>query len=700
MYRKALLIITLCIIALSGEANEKREAISAKLQAQLATTKPAADSIRILYDIFDLAKRSDRDKIARQILEVAERSGNATTQLDMLRHLTNIHVCNDSMQQTFLDKAMALPANDDQRETVLLIKSMIANSRASKMNEHELGDSLAAIFNRYKRIPDSDVEHRIEELFKFCTMLGYASRGALLTDSYDDLEKLLKDFPSPSGSLRSFFYTSATIAYTAASEHEKAVNAEKELLKVIEELEKRYRRERRKYRRYNANYYNCYRRILSNYPALSDEEVEEYYNKILHLAATDPEIDSYLKNDERAIIYYLMANERYAEVLPVIKRQIDNPNNRHHVTALLKAMITAARETGDKEAYIEASSKYFEKLEKLLEQKSSERYRELQIIYDVTGLRSQNTRLASEKQKAEIAAQRNVIIIGSIATGLLLISLVVMTVLYVRSRRLTTDLADTNQKLTTERDNLARTQKDLIEAREKAKSADMKKTEFINNMSHEVKTPLNAITEYSQFIVDCIEPEKRKYLDRYAKIIALNSELITTLVNDVLDIATIENADMHIDIGPVSARSICDIAIKSTSSLLQPGVTMALDPTSGEDVTLNTDASRLGQILFNLLNNATKFTSRGSIVLGYSADRSKSTVTFTVTDTGIGIPAGEEENIFSRFEQLDKSIQGCGLGLYICRLLATLLGGVIKVDRSYHKGARFVLTLPLNAPHS
>ncbi|MCM1518180.1 MAG: HAMP domain-containing histidine kinase [Pseudoflavonifractor sp.] len=698
MYRKALLVITLLILALPGMAEENREAISARLQAQLATTKPAADSIRILYDLFDLAKRTDRDRIAREILAVAQRTANSTIQLDMLRQLTNIHVGEDSVQRTFLNNAMALPPDDDQRETVLFIKAMIANSHASRMGERELGDSLAATFNRYSKIPETDTDGRIGELFRFCTMLGYASRGALLTDSYDDLEKLLLEYPSPSGALRSFFYTSATNAYTAASEHDKAVNAEKELLKIIEQLEKRYRKERRRYRRYNANYYNSYRRILSNYPALSHEEVEDYYHRILNLAAKDPEVDSYLKDDERAIIYYLMANERYAEVLPILKRQIDNPSNRHHVTALLKATMTAAEATGDNEAYMDAAGKYCKRLEDLLEQKSSERYRELQIIYDVTGLRSQNLRLASEKQQTEIAAQRNVIIVGTIATALLVISLLVMTILYVRSRRLTTDLADTNQKLTTERDNLARTQHDLIEARERAKSADMKKTEFINNMSHEVKTPLNAITEYSQFIVDCIEPEKRRYLDRYAKIIALNSELITTLVNDVLDIATIENAGMRIDIEPVSARSICDIAIKSTNSLLQPGVTMTLDPSSSDDVTLNTDASRLGQILFNLLNNAAKFTAAGSITLGYKADRAKSTVTFTVTDTGIGIPAGQEENIFSRFEQLDKSTQGCGLGLYICRLLATLLGGVIQVDTTYHKGARFVLTLPMNAP--
>lgn len=699
MYKKALILLLIPIFSLSMRATENRADIIASLHERLNTTRPQADSIRILYDLFDLAAGADMAPLAQQIYDVAKRSGNTTAQLDALRHLTNCYIYNDSMQESFLQKALKLPPNDDQRETVLFIKTLTANSRASKMDESELCDSLTATFNAYSRLALDDIAQRVELLFKFCTMLQYTTQGQLLIDSYADLEKLINDYHTPSGALRSLFYTSATNAYTAAFDHKKAIYAEKKLIEVMEGFEKRYRQQRRKYRNYNRNYYNSYRRLLSNYPALSQGEVDYYYQRILDLASKDADVAQSLAKEERPKIFYLMAKKRYAEALPIIKRQLDNPSNRYITIKLLKEMREAAKAVGDNEAYAEASAKYCDYLEDLVQRKSSERYRELKIIYDVTGLRSQNTRLLSEKQDTEISAQRSVIIIVGIASGLLLISLVAMGILYLRARRLTVDLTEANGHLVNERDNLARLQQDLIEARDKAKSADKKKTEFINNMSHEVKTPLNAIAEYSQFIVDCMEPEKRKYLDRYAKVITLNTELVTTIFNEVLDVATIENAGMHIDIQPISARAICDVAIKSTASHLQPGVTMTLDVPDDYDVTLNTDPTRLGQILFNLLNNAAKFTADGSIILSYNADRAKSTVTFTVTDTGCGIPDGQEEHIFSRFEQLDKSIQGCGLGLYICRLLATLLGGVVKVDTSYRKGARFVLTLPVTAPH-
>lgn len=105
---------------------------------------------------------------------------------------------------------------------------------------------------------------------------------------------------------------------------------------------------------------------------------------------------------------------------------------------------------------------------------------------------------------------------------------------------------------------------------------------------------------------------------------------------------------------------------------------------------------RVEQVLLNLLSNAAKFTSSGSIRLQHSVDRTAKTISFIVEDTGIGIPRGKEEFIFERFEKLDYSSPGYGLGLYICRLMANILGGVIYLDPSYRHGARFIFTIPIS----
>ena len=99
-------------------------------------------------------------------------------------------------------------------------------------------------------------------------------------------------------------------------------------------------------------------------------------------------------------------------------------------------------------------------------------------------------------------------------------------------------------------------------------------------------------------------------------------------------------------------------------------------------------------MLLNLLGNAAKFTDEGSITLSYDSDPVAGTLSFAVTDTGIGIPEGKEQVIFQRFEKLDSHSQGSGLGLYICSLVARLLGGTVKVDTTYSKGARFIFTIP------
>ena len=112
---------------------------------------------------------------------------------------------------------------------------------------------------------------------------------------------------------------------------------------------------------------------------------------------------------------------------------------------------------------------------------------------------------------------------------------------------------------------------------------------------------------------------------------------------------------------------------------------------------IDTDGQRVGQVLTNMLTNAVKFSDDGTINLSYHLDEEKNLITFTVTDEGQGIPDGQEEAIFDRFRRLDHTVSGCGLGLYISRLIAGLLKGTLKVDPTYKGGAKFVFTIPTKA---
>lgn len=268
--------------------------------------------------------------------------------------------------------------------------------------------------------------------------------------------------------------------------------------------------------------------------------------------------------------------------------------------------------------------------------------------------------------------------------------------MYRRSCKLAKELKASADKIRAERDALAAAQKSLIEARDLARVAERQKEEFIGNMSHEVMNPLNTIVEYSQIIVDCIDDTKHRYLDKFARIVTINADLLQTLFKDVLNISSLEHSQMSVTIKPTSINDICEISVESSRRRLNPGVKMEFLKKDEPDLIVMTDGQRVEMVLLNLLQNAAKFTEEGMITLDYSLDSTGDTLTFAVTDTGIGIPEGKESQIFERFEKLNKYTQGIGLGLPICRLLATLLGGDVKVDTTYREGgARFLFSIPV-----
>lgn len=215
-------------------------------------------------------------------------------------------------------------------------------------------------------------------------------------------------------------------------------------------------------------------------------------------------------------------------------------------------------------------------------------------------------------------------------------------------------------------------------------------------MSHEVASPLNAIVECSHILVDNANEEKRHYLDRFARTIDVSAEMLRTLINDVLEISNAEAGTLPIQRTTVPLRTLCVAAMENARLHLDnPRVTLRWANENEETQVIYTDARRVEQVLVNMLLNSIKFTEEGFIELAYKVDTVGGTTTFTVTDSGIGVPEGKEELIFERFEKLSPMSQGAGLGLSICRMIADLMKGKIYVDTSYEgSGARFVFTIP------
>ena len=235
---------------------------------------------------------------------------------------------------------------------------------------------------------------------------------------------------------------------------------------------------------------------------------------------------------------------------------------------------------------------------------------------------------------------------------------------------------------------LKETEAELIQARDKAEMMDRLKSAFLANMSHEIRTPLNAIVGFSDLLVETEELSERQ---EYIKIVRENNELLLQLISDILDLSKIEAGTFEFTSGDVDVNLLCEDIVRSMGMKAKGEVELVLDNHLPVCHVIS-DRNRIHQVISNFVNNAMKFTSEGSIHVGYKLKDGE--LEFYVEDTGIGIEKEQLPHIFERFVKLNSFVHGTGLGLSICQSIVEQLGGRIGVDSEKGKGSRFWFTIP------
>ena len=233
-------------------------------------------------------------------------------------------------------------------------------------------------------------------------------------------------------------------------------------------------------------------------------------------------------------------------------------------------------------------------------------------------------------------------------------------------------------------------QEELEKAKRTAELAGEQKTAFLANMSHEIRTPLNAIVGFAGLLPTATEEERNSYIE----IIKGNTGMLLQLVNDILDMSKIEAGTLEfiytdVDVNRVmrELEGIFRLRLEEADSPVkihfEPRLPVCF---------IHTEKNRLSQVISNFLSNALKYTSQGSITLGY--ELRDNGMHFFVSDTGTGIPADKKDKVFERFTKLDAKRQGTGLGLSISQTIIKKLGGTIGVTSELGKGSTFWFTLP------
>ena len=280
------LLLTFCLMtpSLSAMDAAKKQAISDTLARQLSQTKAATHRLQILYDLFDLAPHDSVTVTGERVLEAALEVKDYASAMDMYRRLGSFNIGRDTLRiESYINGLTKLPKSPERDATECFLYLSLMTAKAHYLDEDMRYNQLMHLLQRFRdtRTQNQPIYDRVVMMFTLCNYLDAAVPGEILTSYLNELEGLIKQMPYKLNGLENMFYLHSAMVYTSNDQPARAVAADRELLQVINRLDNERIQQGRIYRNYDRFRYSVYRRMLSNYDALSDEEVEKIYRRVL-----------------------------------------------------------------------------------------------------------------------------------------------------------------------------------------------------------------------------------------------------------------------------------------------------------------------------------------------------------------------------------------------------------------------------------
>lgn len=650
------LVTIFALLASSGIATARKynpEAVLPQLHQQLAQAASPQDSVKILYDIYDISPRRDKIAVGRTLYDVAGRAKDVNAQLDIMRLNSNLYNNESELDRLHMQTRKFTPTQE-QRETELFLK-MRKLSYASRQPDKEMPMDITQIINRLDLTPDDQMDN-IDRLLNIYTVAAYMRNvpdSKLLEQYVDSMVHMVNNGNYRLYALRNIIYSEAANIYSDAGQTRKAVEANRKMLEVIDGLEQKYLKAGRKYRDYDVSRYIVYRRMLRNYKALTPNEVDRYYNSILKLAETNPDIEADLKTNRTPHAFYYMAHGHYAKTIPLLKEAI-NDGYAYPVKRQLHIMLQkAARETGDSATLLKSLADLNNLTDSLENSNLADRYRELQIAYEVNTLAADNYKKRIEEAEAETARLRTNFTYNLLIWGLFAITLTILLFYWTRYRT-----------------NIARLRR-LADSM--AMQRDMLKNSKYNDYGH---------------------PDT--YIHGNHIKTSDTRTLIESILTSVLYTAAIGNNERNNHMEKQSATEILQNVKHESDGHLIPASHLRIaypEP----DFDISTDVDCLKYLLEHIIKFAYSRGADSPVTLTAKHTDKSNRIQFIFTHSGPRIPRGYEESLFEYIVNIEALSKREDSSMMICRLVALLLQCNITYNPHTEGPAQLILSLPMNS---
>lgn len=656
----ALLLIAFSFAIQAQNKQFRQQEIIKKLQRSLVDAKSPADSLRIYYDIIDLAPRGQYLNVIRQMYGVADRLGDNSAKLDICRLATSA-ISDDARFVQLEQEVASLPQSDEQLETELFIKMKRISYKSRNLSEtdrqkeitrlialQESGDSL----NRYDRLLN---------LYSIVAYLRTDATGDMLKTYLNRLFEMIRKSGFSLYAIPNIVYAESANIYADAGDHQKAIEADRKLLKVIDELEKSYTAKGRKYRNYDISRYVSYRRMLRSYTALAQGEAEQLYAKMKALADQNPDVNADFTTNPRVPAYYYMATGQYAKAIPTLKQTIGNESGLALRRQTVEELIRASELTGDSVSRLYALEQYKAIREEYKKLNAAERYKELQIKYDIKDLKERNAALELENQTEQIRANRRAMTMLTVGFVILAVILIIAIYQWARYRKSATRMGEIVDKMALERNELHNELYDYDEAANQPKP-----------------------------FPSCLEWKKQKRKLRKESL-NISTWMAQHMINSLLYIAMLGRDDRLKHIHDVSVDNVMRVATTRAEQRVNGKADFSVSYPE-DDFKITTDRECLTEILGHTLANTSSLNRDGSEVK-LECRKANDAVRFIFTSGRKFSPADVSE-IFSTIISARDMAERKDNGMFIDRMIALLLQSSLLHDRTFEHGTRFILVVP------